>query len=292
MAHDTTPGRDLPVDPPPKLPGRPRTRAPGGTTDCHFHIFGPKDKYPLSPDRFYDPADASVDSYLQMAAIVGIERMVVVNGSPYRTDNRCILDAIAAFGRHRAKGVAVISPDITDAELQALADGGICGIRINAINGGTPLSDLPAIARRIKPLGMHLQLWVESDNHAGVAKILGDIDMPVVIDHMGQIPTSYGVDHPHFRTLIAMLETGRVWIKLIGYRISDGPPYGDLTAPVKEILSVAEDRCVWGTDWPHPTLRGRPMPDDGAMLDLLASWCSPKQLQKILVDNPARLYGF
>lgn len=289
--QESSPGKPLPVDPNPEEARTPRTKAPPGATDCHFHIFGPRDVYPLSPQRMYDPSDASLERYLRMARTIGIERVVVVNGSPYGTDNRCILDAIANFGIP-ARGVAVISPDIAEEELKALHAGGIRGIRINFITGRTPISDLPAIVERIKPFGMHVQLWIKSDNLSKVADVLGEIDTPVVIDHMGQIPTSYGLEHPHFKTLMGLLETGKVWIKMIGYRISEGPPYTDLLPPVQRILSIAEDRCLWGTDWPHPYLEGRSMPNDGDLLDLLASWCTPEQLAKILVHNPARLYGF
>ncbi len=281
-----------PIDPNPDEARRPKVRAPAGATDCHFHIFGDPKKYPLSPHRMYEPADASVERYLRMANTIGIERVVVVNGSPYGSDNRCIIDAIQEFGLNRARGVAVIEPDISAAALQALYIGGIRGIRINLITGRTPISALPSIVEMIKPLGMHLQLWVKSDRLEEISKTLQHIEVPVVLDHMGQVPTSYGTDHEHFRTLIGMLETGKLWVKMSGYRISSGPPYNDLLKPVSKILSVAPDRCVWGTDWPHPLLDGRAMPNDGDLLDLLASWCSPEQFKAVLVDNPARLYGF
>jgi predicted TIM-barrel fold metal-dependent hydrolase len=273
-------------------PSAPKTRAPAGSTDTHFHIFGPKDKYPLSPHRMYDPADADTDRYLRMAKVVGIERMVIVNGSPYGSDNRCILDAIETFGQHRSRGVAVVDQDITDKALHDLYARGIRGIRFNLITGTTTMEDLKKMIGRLADHGMHAQFWIKSQVHEDILGIIDDVTVPVVLDHMGQVPTSLGMDHPHFQNMMRLLDTGKVWVKMIGYRVSGGPPFDDLRAPVAEIMSRIPDQMVWGTDWPHPLLKGMQMPDDGKMLDLLASWCDEAQLKKILVDNPARLYGF
>ncbi len=270
----------------------PKAHVPPGATDCHFHIFGPVDRYPLSPHRMYDPADASMERYLRMAKAVGIERVVVVNGSPYGTDNRCTVDSIAAFGLHRARGIAVVDPDVTEAELERLYRGGIRGLRLNLITGRTPIEALPVLAARVAGLGMHIQLWLKGDRLAQIADVLPSIGVPVVLDHMGQVPAALGMDHPQFRTLLGLLESGKVWMKLVGYRVSGGPPYADLAAPVEKFLSIAADRCVWGSDWPHPFMEGKPMPNDGDLMDLLASWCGESLFKQILVDNPARLYGF
>ena len=144
----------IPIDPLPLDAVAPKRRAPAGATDTHFHIFGSTDRYKLSPDRMYEPSDASVTRYLAMAATLGIERMVVVNGSPYGPDNECIMDAIAEFGLDRARGVAVIDPaTVTDADFAAMHDRGIRGIRFNAITAKTSLSALDDIARRIAPMG-------------------------------------------------------------------------------------------------------------------------------------------
>lgn len=282
----------IPIDPLPLEAVAPRNRAPAGTTDCHFHIFGAKDRYRLSPHRMYEPSDASVERYLAMARTVGIERMVVVNGSPYGTDNECIMDAIDAFGHDRARGVAVVDPDVSDAELARLNRRGIRGIRFNAITARTPLSALSDLGRRIAPMGWHIQMWIRGERLVEVAPVLEGLPVPVVIDHMGQVPTSLGMDHPQFRTLIRLLESGKAWVKLVGYRVSEGPPYTDLLRPVAAMIEAAPDRCVWGTDWPHPYLEGRPMPNDGDLLDLLFTWADKDQVRRILVDNPARLYGF
>lgn len=270
----------------------PKTRVPKVATDCHFHIFGPTDHYPLSEHRMYDPSDASVERYLRMAATVGIERVIVVNGSPYGSDNRCTIDSIAAFGRDRARGVAVVEPDASEQQLADLYDAGIRGLRINLITGRTPMEALPICAKRVAGIGMHMELWLKGERLSELAVVLPDINVPIVLDHMGQVSPALGTDHAQFRTLLSMLETGKVWVKLIGYRVSGGPPYSDLAKPVAKILDVASDRCVWGSDWPHPFMDGKLMPNDGDLIDLLASWCDAEQLNKILVDNPARLYGF
>ncbi len=283
---------ERPIDPNPDEAHAPKMKAPPGATDCHFHIFGDPKQYPLSPHRMYEPSDAPVARYLRMANTLGIERMVVVNGSPYGSDNSCILDAIKAFGTSRSRGVAVVEPDVTTTQLRSLYEQGIRGIRINLITGRTPISALPDFVKLVKPLGMHVQLWIKGERLGEIADVLPQIDVPVVLDHMGQVPTSLGMDHANFRTLMTMLERGKVWLKLSGYRVSSGPPYSDLAKPVAKFLEVAGDRCVWGTDWPHPLLEGRAMPNDGDLLDLLASWCTSSQFKAVMVDNPARLYGF
>jgi len=280
------------ADPLPQEAHQPKTRVPRGATDCHFHIFGPADRYPLSPNRMYDPADASVERYQRMAATLGIERVVVVHPSPYGSDNRCTVDAIAAFGKDRARGIAVVEPDVSVRDLEHLYQSGIRGLRINLITGRTPIDALPVLASRVADIGMHMQLWLKGERLTEIAAVLPNIDVPVVLDHMGQVPAALGTDHPQFRTLLSLLETGKVWVKLTGYRISSGPPYADLARPVEKILELATDRCVWGSDWPHPFLEGKAMPNDGDLLDLLASWCDAELLKRILVDNPARLYGF
>ena len=280
------------ADPLPQEAHQPKTRVPKGATDCHFHIFGPADRYPLSQHRMYDPADASVERYRRMAATLGIERVVIVQPSAYGSDNRCTVDAITAFGKDRARGIAVVEPDVSVKDLEHLYQAGIRGLRINLITGRTPIDALPVLAARVAGIGMHMQLWLKGERLSEIAAVLPNIDVPVVLDHMGQVPAALGTDHPQFRTLLSLLETGKVWVKLTGYRISSGPPYADLARPVEKILAMAADRCVWGSDWPHPFLEGKAMPNDGDLLDLLASWCDAELLKRILVDNPARLYGF
>lgn len=273
---------------------KPSFQAPPGCTDCHFHIFGPHARYPLHPGRQYTPPEASVGEYQAMAAVLGIERMVVVQPSIYGTDNRCTLDAVAAFGLERARAVAVVDENTTATALRKLHEGGVRGVRFNAVTGnGTPLAQLQALARRVAPLGWHVQLYVTGAQLAELEPSLAALRLPLVIDHMGGIAGDKGVDHPQFRALLRLIEGGRVWVKLSAYRHSVVDyPFADMAPMAKALVAAAPERCLWGTDWPHPDYQ-RAMPDDGALLDLLGAWVPEAARQRqILVDNPAALYGF
>ena len=278
----------------PRAPSRPRTKAPVGAADCHFHIFGPYARYPLKPERGYTPPEALVSDYLAMAEVVGLQRRVIVQPSVFGTDNTCSIDAVDLFGRDSTRVIAVIDDGFDAATLRAMDKRGVCGVRFNAISGGgTPMDQLDRLSLRLADLGWHLQLYINSEELPRLADHLLALPVPVVMDHMGQVWTERGLDHPEFQALLRIVAGGG-WVKLCGYRVSSaGPPYADLAAPARALIAAAPDRCVWGTDWPHPNMVGPLMPDDGAMLDLLASWCDDEaQLRGILVDNPARLYGF
>ncbi len=285
---------ERPLCPPPKPPSAPRARAPSGATDCHFHIFGPYDRFPLSPGRSYDAPEAGIDAYRAMAGVLGLSRQIVVQASIFGTDNACTLDAVAAFGRAKARAIAVIDDAVTAPELAKLEAGGVVGVRFNAVSGnGTPLDQIEALAARIAPLGWHLQLYVDGAALIALAPRLSALPVPVVLDHMGGIRAAAGTEDPAFQALRRLLDTGRAWVKLCGYRSSSGPPYADLLAPARALIAHAPERCLWGTDWPHPHLEGRAMPDDGVLLDLLYDWAgTDAAVRRILVDNPAILYGF
>ena len=172
--------------------------------------------------------------------------------------------------------------------------GGIRGIRINAVTGGVPLSELDGLVFRIAPMGWHLQLFISPELLPKLEQTLRRLPLPVVIDHMGQVPASKGIESAEFQCLLRLLEAKNIWVKLCGYRVSEqGPPYDDLLEPAQALIEAAPDRTVWGTDWPHPFLEGRAMPDAGKLLDLLSVWAKdPATLKTILADNPARLHGF
>ena len=295
MENDRTVNGQRPCEMP-EPASKPRTKAPAGTTDCHFHMFGPRDRYAMSPGRSYTPpSEATINSYLAMAATLGIERMVIVHPTAYGSDHSCTMDSLAAFGLHRAKGVAVINDSFSKAKLSEMDKGGICAARINSVtSNGTPLSQLQSVAKLIEPLGWHLELYTESALLPELTKVLLTLPVPVVIDHMGRIPATQGVDSPPFRALLHLLDSGRCWVKLCGYRNStEAPSYVDLLPPAQKIIEAAPERCVWGTDWPHPGLTRELMPNDGKLLDLLSDWAPDlRQLHRILVDNPAQLYGF
>jgi predicted TIM-barrel fold metal-dependent hydrolase len=230
-----------------------------------------------------------------MAETLGIERMVIVNPTPYGTDHQCTIDSLEAFGRKRAKGVAVVNESFSAAALRDLAVKGFCAARVNSVNtNSTPVDKLETIVKLVAPLGWHLEVYVEGKELPALEKTLLHLPVPVVLDHMGRVSADLGVDHPQFQTLLRLLDSGNVWIKLCGYRSStQGPPYADMLKPAQKIIQTAPERCVWGTDWPHPRLYGPALPDDGKLLDLLGDWApDAKQLHRILVDNPAKLYGF
>ena len=284
----------LPYSPRPTVISVPTAAIPSGATDCHFHIFGAKAKYGLAPARMYEPQEASVDDYLAMANSLGLQRRVIVQASVYGTDNRCLLDSIEQLGSAQTRGIAVVDKSVSDEALQQLHDGGVRGIRFNAISGGTSLDDLPLLASRIAPFGWHVQLWIRGDLLSSIEPVVGDLPVPVCIDHLAQISPSEGTAHAQFKSLERCMRGRRTWVKLCAYRSSArDPPYGDVAGRVRALLETAPDRCVWGTDWPHPLLEHRAMPDAGRLLDLMREWAGDdRTFRRVLVDNPAALYGF
>lgn len=271
----------------------PKQQAPALTCDCHFHIFGPYDRFPLSTGRTYDPPPALVPDYLAIANKLGIERMVVVQASVSGTDNAVTLDAVRQFGPHRARAVAVIDDRFTDASLKQMHEAGVRGVRFNLSSGnGTPIEQLETIARRIAPLGWHIQVYTEGETLATMAPALAKLPVEIVIDHCGGVKAGLGLDHPQFHALLGLLDTGRAWIKVCSYRVSStGQPWADPAPNVKAFVARYPDRCVWGTDWPHPQMN--PSPEAGLMLDQFFEWVPEAATRhRILVDNAVKLYGF
>jgi predicted TIM-barrel fold metal-dependent hydrolase len=270
-----------------------KQKAPALSTDCHFHIFGPFDRYPMSAERTYTPSEALVPHYLRLAETIGIQRMVVVQASIYGTDNAVTLDAIAQFGLHRARGVVVIDEGFDDAVLKRMHEQGIRGVRFNMVSGnGTPEDQLEALARRVAPLGWHIQVYAEDEKILELESLLARLPVEVVIDHCGGVKAGLGVGHPQFQALLRLLDSGRVWMKLSSYRASSaGAPWTDVAANVRALAAAAPDRCVWGTDWPHPQMD--PVPEAGVLLDQFFAWVPDEAVRRrILVENPARLYRF
>ncbi|WP_158927403.1 amidohydrolase family protein [Acidisphaera sp. S103] len=271
----------------------PKQKAPALSCDCHFHIFGPYDRFPLSEGRTYSPPPALVPQYLDMAEALGLQRMVVVQASVSGTDNAVTLDAIRQFGLHRARGVAVIDDSFDDAALRRLHDQGIRGVRFNMVSGnGTPEDQLEALGRRVAPLGWHIQIYADGEKMLAIAPLLARLPVEAVIDHCGGVMAALGTGHNQFQALLRLMDSGRAWMKVCGYRASStGAPWDDVEANVKALVSAAPDRCVWGTDWPHPQMD--PVPDAGLLLDQLFAWLPDAGVRrKVLVDNPARLYRF
>jgi predicted TIM-barrel fold metal-dependent hydrolase len=267
----------------------PRRRAPPGACDSHFHIFGPYDRFPLSATRPYTPPPATIPHYLSMANTLGLTRRVVVQASVSGTDNEVTLDAVARLGEARA--VCVVDDGFDDAALRRLGERGTVGLRFNAVSGnGTPVEQLEALAKRAADQGWHIQIFAR---HAALAEMLPrlmTLPAPLVLDHMGGADAR---DPSSLEPTLRLLEAGRAWVKLCGYRASR-PPYGDLGPLARRLVAAAPERCVWGTDWPHTQFATpEEMLDDGMLLDWLEDWV-PEEAQRhaILVDNPARLYRF
>lgn len=273
----------------------PAQRAPAGTCDCHMHIFGPATSYAFSPQRSYTPGDALMPEYLEMCELLGIDRTVVVHPSIYGADNSCSLDAVRAFGT-RARGVAVIDDATGDATLKQLNNAGFRGTRFNVVTGGgTPVEQLARIAERVAPLGWHVQFFISAAMVAELEQTLAGLPVEIVLDHIAGMSQEDDVSSPGFQALLRLMDGGRAWIKLSGaYRVDRGPaPWPAATPFATALLQRFPERLVWGTDWPHPHLEGRPMPDDGKLLEAVMDWAPDQDtLHRVLVDNPARLYGF
>lgn len=273
----------------------PRRQAPAGAADCHFHIFGPYDRFPLSMTRPYTPPPALVPAYLDMAGTLGLTRRVVVQASVYGTDNAVTLDAVQRLGPAETRAVVVVDEATNAARLRAMAEAGAVGVRFNAVSGnGTPVAQLEALARRIAPLGWHIQIYMAGDALAELAPRLAALPVPLVLDHLAGARAAAGPDSAAMRAAVRLLEGGRAWVKLCGYRASH-PPYADLAPLARRFLAAAPERCVWGSDWPHTQfVAAAEVPDDGVLLDWLEDWAEgdPATIARVLVTNPARLYGF
>jgi len=275
-------------------PRVPRLKAPPGTTDTHFHLFGPESKYPYDPDREYTPPDATPQMARRHFDALGVQRVVAVQASVYKLDNRCQLDGVAEIGLPY-RVVVTVPKETTDPELDALEERGVCGVRfIMAHGGGLPPEDLEFYADRMKELGWHLQLMVKPGHLIQLAPRLAKLSCPFVIDHMSMVKPGDGLQQPAFQALLRLIKLGHCWVKITGaYRLSEnGPGYEDLAPFARALAEAAPRRLVWGSDWPHPAHKGV-MPNDADLLDLLQTWIPDEAVRKqILVDNPAALYGF
>jgi len=291
---------DAPLCPPPDAnPHAPGFAMPRNATDCHAHVFGPVSRYPYQANRSYTPPDAPLTQLRAMHRTLGIERLVVVQASVHGTDNSAVLNAVASDPKN-LRGIAAIGSDVTDKELARLKDGGIRGIRVNLVDkGGNPFDSMDAlsgIAERIRDLGFHIELLVHVESFPELGALAKSVCVPLSVGHIGYTKVAAGgIDHPGYREFLALLRDGHFWVKLSGpSRISalESFPYTDIAAMAQAVIAAAPDRVIWGSDWPH-VMQFRPMPNDGDLLDALVAWApDAAQRQRILVDNPARLYGF
>ena len=275
-------------------PSRPKLTLPPGACDAHCHVFGPAARFPFTPERTYTPVDAPKEKLFALHRLLGIERSVLVQASCHGKDNSAMLDAIAASGG-RYRGVAMVDRTVTDDDLRILHEGGVRGVRFNFVSHLGADADIGAVSdviERIAPLGWHAVIHFDADRLETLAPILKGFALPMVIDHMGRVDASRGLDQPAFRMLTGLLEDERFWVKVCGSeRVSRaGPPFADAVPFARTLVERFTDRVLWGTDWPHPNIRTH-MPDDGALVDLLASIAPDEETRRVLlVDNPTRLY--
>lgn len=274
-------------------PRPPRFRVPPGATDTHFHLFGPRDRYGLVEVREYTPPLITPADAARLFATLGIERAVVIQPSVYGEDNRAQLEGASQVGIP-TRAVVVARYETPDEDLARLHEQGARGLRyVLAHPGGLPVSDLERWARRVNALGWHIQVLAKGDQLAELAPRLEQLDCPVVIDHMGMFRPEDGVGQPAFQAVLRLLRRGH-WVKLSGgYRLSrQPPPYPDLVPFARELVATRPDRIVWASDWPHAFLKS-PMPNTTDLLDLLVDWVPEEEARnRILVQNPAALYGF
>jgi predicted TIM-barrel fold metal-dependent hydrolase len=290
-----------PVTAPPDFhPHAPKIAFPPRACDCHAHICGPIARYPYYERRIYTPADTLLPDYEHMLATIGCERAVLVQGSIYGSDNTVLLDALNA-GRGRYRGVAVVAADVAETELRRLHAAGVRGIRMNIVDtkdnkGVLPMATLLPLAEKIKALGWHVEFLLHVDEFPDLDRTLADFPVPVSFGHLGYMRTDKPLETPGFQALLRLLKAGKAWVKLTApYRISSQPmPHADVNAFARALIDANADRILWGSDWGHIMLNWKiPMPNDGDIADLLAAWVPDAATRrKILVDNPARLYGF
>ena len=276
---------------------KPNFKAPANACDAHCHVFGPAAKFPFADERTYTPPDSPFEAFQELQKTLGLSRAVIVQATCHGTDNSATLDAIArSNGRYR--GVAIVDQTFTDEQFEALNEGGIRGVRFSFarhIGNAPDFSLVKRVVEKIAPLGWHLVLYMEASDIIENAETLEDLPVPVVIDHMGRVETKNGVGQEAFQLLLSLLKKQEdFWVKICGAeRISSkGAPYHDAVPFAQSLIEAAPDRVLWGTDWPHPNIDGL-MPNDGDLMNLLPLYAQDEDvLNRILVDNPARLYGF
>ncbi|KMO12996.1 amidohydrolase family protein [Methylobacterium indicum] len=284
--------RDCP-GPAPHPRGPTRFTVPAGAVDTHAHVIGLPPDYPFVAARSYTPPHAAAESYLAMLDATGMTHGVLIQVSVHGTDNRLMVETLRAHPR-RLRGIAVVPLGLPEAELASLKEAGVVGLRLNVLyGGGVGFEAVEAYGALCREMGWHLQFLIDARSLPPLAGRLSRLPVPFCIDHMGHFPTSCGVGDEGFRTLVSLVRDG-AWVKLSGaYRNSvAGPPYADTVPFARALHQAAPERCVWGSDWPHVAHWG-PMMNVGDLLDLLAEWVPDEaDRHRVLVENPARLYGF
>jgi len=274
---------------------KPRLVAPPGACDTHIHIY--VGTYPKHPDGPVPPADATVADYRRLQQWIGTERVVIVQPNAYGDDNRCTMDAVAALGVDKARAVVVVKPGVSDAELERLTKAGARGVRMMCLPGGHLKWDvMDEMIARVRPFGWHPIVQLDGrefpERKAQLERIQGDY----VIDHTGKFLEVVAPDHPAFKVLLGLVARGNCYVKLAAfYETSKAgkPDYADVGRLARALIQAAPERMLWASNWPHPSAQGAQYPDDARLLDLLLEWAPDEAVRRaILVDNPARLYGW
>lgn len=272
---------------------RPRMKAPPDSTDCHHHIFD--SRYPADPKATVRPPDATIADYRLLQERLGIARNVIVQPSTYGIDNSGLMDCLKQFGHRTTRGIAVVNNNVTDAELKQLDAAGVRGVRfnLNQAGGYNTWEMMEPLSKRLAAMNWHIQVFAPADQLVAHKDLFHHLPCPIAFDHLGN---AAAVQAPVFGMVSELLQSGKAWVKLSGVYIvsKSGPPaYADASAVAQAFVKQAPERLVWGSDWPHPTARGNQKPDDALLFDLFAEWAPSEALRKrILVDNPAQLYGF
>ena len=277
-------------------PSKPRFVPPPGAVDAHCHVFGPEAEFPFAPERKYTPCDASKAQLFALRDFLGFSRNVIVQATCHGNDNRAMVDAVRAGG-DKARGIASVGQDITMAALREMDAAGVRGVRFNFLKrlvDATPREVLLSISRKIADLGWHIVVYFEAEELDSLLPFLAQLPTDIVVDHMGRPDVAKGVDSPDFARFIALMEKNpRVWSKVTcpeRLSVSGPPAYDDVVPFAARLVSLFPDRVLWGTDWPHPNMTTH-APDDGGLVDFIPRIAPTKeQQQKLLVDNPMRLY--
>lgn len=283
---------------------KPRFTPPPNSCDTHFHVFGPPEQFPFVSTHEYTPPAAPLEHYLKMIAVIGVERAVVVQPSVHGLDNSATLDAIKNSGG-RFRGVARIDDRTPKSELQRMHDGGVRGVRFNLLDrprGNVSLDVLDRCVEHIAEFGWSVDLHIDTKKLLEEEKRIRSMPIPVVIDHIARIKPPEGLDQPAFQLLLDLMKEQHVWVKVSGAdKICNtnvhsyfGLPFFEVIPFAQAVIAAAPDRVIWGTDWPHSNnFAPGHTPNDGDLVDLLAAFAPDEEVtRKILVDNPAALYGF
>ncbi len=283
--------------PPDSNTQRPKILPPPKSADCHFHVIGPQARFPFARGRTYDPPEAPLEAAWRLHQALGLERGVAVQVSVHGKDNSAMLDALArSQGRYR--GVAMVDDETTEAELEAMHQAGVRGARFNFVKflGGPPhLSVFRRVVDRVKELGWHVDIHASGEDLTTHETLFRSISAPLLMEYWGHVDVAQGPEHKPFQLLIHMIKEYGWWSKIgNGDRLSvTGRPYADTIPFARAVIEAAPDRAIWGTDWPHPKYAEGPMPNDGDLMDLLYDYTPDETVRhKVLVDNPAALYGF